>query len=155
MNLKKLFQKKSNPMAEYLEQNNITPDRILPLKKITNVIEETLDEKLSRLEGLEEKLDTLNNSIENVDSPFKEVKDLKKKIEVLDYDNDYLKRQNQEYQAKIVELENRIKQIIESDELRRTKEAYHALLAFTFVNINPVTDFDPAHARKYWQDLVK
>jgi prefoldin subunit 5 len=141
-------------MAELLEQNNITPDRILPLSKITNVIEKTLDDKLSRLEGLEEKLDKLNGSIENVDSPFKEVKDLKKKIEVLDYDNSYLKSQNEKLEQTITDYDRRIQQVVTNNDLIKTREAYRSLLVFAFQNINPVTDFDPAHARNYWENLI-
>jgi chaperonin cofactor prefoldin len=157
MNLKKLFQnnKKQNTMSEYLEKNNITPERIIPLQKITGAIEDALDDKLGRLEFLEEKLDKLNHSIEHVDSPFKEVKDLKKKIEILEYDNDYLRSQNKILEKNIKGMEDKLKSIIESDELKRTKESYRALLVFAFNNMNPVTSFDPAQAKAHWENLVK
>ena len=149
MNLKKLFQKNQNPM------NNITPERIIPLQKITGAIEDALDDKLGRLEFLEEKIDRLNHSIENVDSPFKEVKDLKKKIEVLEGDNDYLRGQNERMEKTIEGMEARLKAIIENDELKKTKETYRALLVFAFNNINPVTPFDPAQAKSHWESLVR
>ena len=155
MSLKKLLTKKNNTMAELLEKNNITPDRIVPLTKITNAIENALDEKLSRLEWLEKKLDKLNDSIENVDSPFKEVKDLKKKVLILEQDNDYLKSQNEKLEEHKINLENRLKNVIESHDLKRTKEAYRSLLVFAFQNINPMTNFDPAHAKQHWENLIK
>jgi hypothetical protein len=147
--------KKNSTMDELLEKNNITQDRIIPLTKITSVIENALDEKLSRLEWLEKKLDKLNDSIENVDSPFKEVKDLKKKIIVLEHDNDYLKSQNEKLEEHKINLENRLKNVIENHDLKRTKEAYRSLLVFAFNNINPVTSFDPAHAKQHWENLIK
>jgi predicted RNase H-like nuclease (RuvC/YqgF family) len=157
MNLKKLFQKNQNqsPMSEFLEKNNITPERIIPLQKITGVIEDALDEKLGRLEFLEEKIDRLNHSIENVDSPFKEVKDLKKKIEVLEHDNGYLRGQNERMEKTIEGMENKIRSMIENDELKKTKDAYRALLVFAFNNMNPVTPFDPAHAKAHWENLIR
>jgi predicted RNase H-like nuclease (RuvC/YqgF family) len=151
MNLKKLFQKNQNQSP----MNNITPERIIPLQKITGAIEDALDDKLGRLEFLEEKLDKLNHSIENVDSPFKEVKDLKKKIEVLEGDNDYLRGQNERMEKTIEGMEARLKAIIENDELKKTKETYRALLVFAFNNMNPVTPFDPAQAKSHWESLVR
>ena len=155
MNLKKLFQQNQSPMSEYLEKNNITPERIIPLQKITGAIEEVIDGKLGRLEFLEEKLDKLNHSIENVDSPFKEVKDLKKKIEILEYDNEYLRSKNERLEKNIDGMETKIKNMIENDELKKTKEAYRALLVFAFNNMNPVTSFDPAQAKVHWESLVR
>jgi chaperonin cofactor prefoldin len=135
--------------------NNIAPERIIPLQKITGAIEDALDDKLGRLEFLEEKLDKLNHSIENVDSPFKEVKDLKKKIEVLEYDNDYLRSQNEKLEKNIKGMEVKLKSIIENDELKEVKRQYRALLVFTFNNMNPVTPFDPAQAKAHWESLVR
>jgi regulator of replication initiation timing len=155
MNLKTLFQTNKNPMSEYLEKNNITPERIIPLQKITGAIEEVIDDKLGRLDFLEEKLDKLNHSIENVDSPFKEVKDLKKKIEVLEYDNDYLRTQNEKLEKINKGMETTIKNMIENDELKNVKNQYQALLVFAFNNMNPVTPFDPAQAKAHWESLVK
>lgn len=155
MNLKTLFQTNKNPMSEYLEKNKITPERIIPLQKITGAIEEALDDKLGRLEDLEEKLDKLNHSIENVDSPFKEVKDLKKQIEVLEYDNDYLRRQNERLEKTIDGMETKIRSMIENDELKDVKKQYRALLVFAFNNMNPVTPFDPAQAKAHWESLVR
>ena len=151
MNLKKLFQKNQNQSP----MNNIAPERIIPLQKITGAIEDALDDKLGRLEFLEEKLDKLNHSIENVDSPFKEVKDLKKKIEVLEYDNDYLRSQNEKLEKNIKGMEVKLKSIIENDELKEVKRQYRALLVFTFNNMNPVTPFDPAQAKAHWESLVR
>jgi hypothetical protein len=42
-----------------------------------------------------------------------------------------------------------------SGEIERIKGAYQSLLAFTFQNIKQQTDFDPAHAKNYWENLVK
>ena len=123
--------------------------------KITSIIENSFDEKLLHLEWLEEKLDKLNENIENVNSSFKEVQDLKKKVLVLEQDNDYLKSQNKKLEEHKINLENKFKQGSENNELKRTKEAYGSLLIFTFQNINPVTDFDPAHAKQYWENLIK
>ena len=40
-------------------------------------------------------------------------------------------------------------------EIERIKGAYQSLLAFTFQNLRQQTDFDPAHAKNYWENLVK
>ena len=52
-------------------------------------------------------------------------------------------------------MENKIRSMIENDELRKTKETYRALLVFAFNNINPITPFDPAQAKAHWESLVR
>jgi hypothetical protein len=131
-------------------KDNILKEQIVPLQKITNLIKTTLDDRLNLLE---EKLDTLNYSIEHVDSPFKEVKDLKKKVETLEYDNKYISKQLQELE--LINANLKLNHVSENEELKKVKEAYHSLIIFAFHNINPITDFDPAHAKQYWENLVK
>jgi TolA-binding protein len=138
-----------------MEKNNTPEGQLLPLQKITETVEKTISKKLNELKSLEEKIDKLNHSIEHVDSPFKEVKDLKKKVEDLQKENDYLHEQNKKLEIINIETNTKLYNLIESDELRKTKEAYNSLLVFAFTNINPVTDFDPAHAKNYWENLVK
>jgi TolA-binding protein len=138
-----------------INENKTPEGQLLPLQKITETVEKTISKKLNELKSLEEKIDKLNHSIEYVDSPFKEVKDLKKKVEDLQKENDYLHEQNKKLEIINIETNTKLYNLIESDELRKTKEAYNSLLVFAFTNINPVTDFDPAHAKHYWENLVK
>jgi len=133
--------------------NNIPPEQILPLHKITDSVKTVLNDKLSRLESLEEKIEKLNYNIENVDSPFKEARDLKEKVEGLEYNNAYLRKQLEELE--LINANLNLNQISGNEELNKVKEAYKSLLVFTFTNINPITDFDPAHAKHYWENLIK
>ncbi len=133
-----------------LPKNNIPQEQIIPLQKITDLVKSALNDRLSQFE---EKLDKLNYSIENVDSPFKDVKDLNKKVETLEYDNNYIRKQLQDLE--LINSNLKLNHISESNDLKRTKEAYNSLLVFAFQNINPVTDFDPAHAKQHWENLIK
>lgn len=69
--------------------------------------------------------------------------------------NEQLKGQIEKLQTEKEILEKKILELNSSAELERIREAYDNLLIFCFQNINPMTPFDPAHAKNYWENLVK
>ena len=69
--------------------------------------------------------------------------------------NEQLKEQIKQLTSEKEILINKIKNSNNNDEVERLKEAYGNLLIFCFQNINPMTPFDPAHAKNYWENLVR
>jgi len=69
--------------------------------------------------------------------------------------NEQLKEQIKQLTSEKEILINKIKNSNNNDEVERLKESYNNLLYFCFQNLNPTTPFDPAHAKNYWENLVK
>ena len=66
-----------------------------------------------------------------------------------------LKAKIQQLNEERIQLREQLKLATDLGEIERIKGAYQSLLVFTFQNIKQQTDFDPAHAKNYWENLVK
>ena len=120
--------------------------------KPTKVNEEVIEIPVVKVNTEEILIETISQLNKVIDTQKDIIDSLKEKNSQIDHIEKLI---NTDLQNKFHLIEEKLKDSSEGRELAKVKEAYHALLTFAFVNINPVTDFDPAHARKYWQDLVK
>ena len=112
-----------------LKSDEIFLDTIESLKETIRIQNETINSLITKPQAIEKV----------IEHPFNE--QLKDQIEQLTNEKEI--------------LENRIQKLNNNDELKRIKEAYNNLLVFCFKNLNPTTPFDPAHAKDFWENLVK
>lgn len=112
-----------------LKSDEIFLDTIESLKETIRIQNETINSLITKPQ-------TVEKVIEN---PF----------------NEQLKVQIEQLQSEKEILESKIKNLANNTEVERLKEAYNSLLVFCFQNLNPMTPFDPAHAKNYWENLVK
>lgn len=118
-----------NQEEKVLKSDEIFLDTIESLKETIRIQNETINSLIAKPQIVEKV----------IENPF----------------NEQLKSQIEQLQNEKEILENRIQKLNHNDELERIKEAYNNLLYFCFQNINPMTPFDPAHAKNYWENLVK
>lgn len=129
MKLISWLQKPKPQEEKVLKSDEIFLDTIESLKETIRIQNETINSLIAKPQTIEK----------IVENPFNE--QLKSQIE-------YLKSEKEI-------LENKVKNLANNTEVERLKEAYSNLLVFCFQNINPQTPFDPAHAKNYWENLVK
>lgn len=129
MKLINWLQKPKPQEEKVLKSDEIFLDTIESLKETIRIQNETINSLITKPQ-------TIEKVIEN---PF----------------NEQLKVQIEHLQGEKEILEKKIKELNNHAELERIKEAYNSLLVFCFQNLNPMTPFDPAHAKNYWENLVK
>jgi len=112
-----------------LKSDEIFLDTIESLKETIRIQNETINSLITKPQ-------TVEKVIEN---PF----------------NEQLKVQIEQLQSEKEILESKVKNLANNTETERLKEAYNSLLVFCFQNLNPMTPFDPSHAKNYWENLVK
>jgi hypothetical protein len=112
-----------------LKSDEIFLDTIESLKETIRIQNETISSLIAKPQAIEK----------IVENPF----------------NEQLKIQIEQLQSEKEILINKIQNSSNPVELERIKEAYNSLLVFCFQNLNPMTPFDPAHAKNYWENLVK
>lgn len=129
MKLISWLQKPKPQEEKVLKSDEIFLDTIESLKETIRIQNETINSLIAKPQTIEK----------IVENPF----------------NEQLKSQIEQLQNEKEILENRIQKLNNNNELERIKESYNNLLHFCFQNINPMTPFDPAHAKNYWENLVK
>lgn len=129
MKLINWLQKPKPQEEKVLKSDEIFLDTIESLKETIRIQNETINSLITKPQ-------TIEKVIEN---PF----------------NEQLKVQIEHLQGEKEILEKKIKELNNHAELERIKEAYNSLLVFCFQNLNPMTPFDPSHAKNYWENLVK
>lgn len=129
MKLISWLQKPKPQEEKVLKSDEIFLDTIESLKETIRIQNETINSLIAKPQTIEK----------IVENPF----------------NEQLKSQIEQLQNEKEILENRIQKLNTNNELERVKESYNNLLHFCFQNINPMTPFDPAHAKNYWENLVK
>jgi len=116
-----------------LKSDEVFLDTIESLKETIRVQNETITQLAVRPQPIVEK------QVEYVTNPVDE--ELKLKVQQLNEERILLREQ--------------LNSLPNPNDINRYKDAYKSLLVFTFENLNPQTNFDPSHAKKYWEDLIK
>ena len=116
-----------------LKSDEIFLDTIESLKETIRIQNETIA-KLSAIQQF-----VVETKTQYVPNPIDE--ELKEKIQQLNEERRQLREQ--------------LNLATDLGEIERIKGAYQSLLAITFQNLRQQTDFDPAHAKNYWENLVK
>ena len=116
-----------------LKSDEIFLDTIESLKETIRIQNETIA-KLSAIQQF-----VVETKTQYVPNPIDE--ELKEKIQQLNEERRQLREQ--------------LNLATDLGEIERIKGAYQSLLAFTFQNLRQQTDFDPAHAKNYCENLVK
>jgi hypothetical protein len=116
-----------------LKSDEIFLDTIESLKETIRIQNETIA-KLSAIQQF-----VVETKTQYVPNPIDE--ELKEKIQQLNEERRQLREQ--------------LNLATDLGEIERIKGAYQSLLAFTFQNLRQQTDIDPAHAKNYWENLVK
>lgn len=129
MKLINWLQKPKPQEEKVLKSDEIFLDTIESLKETIRIQNETINSLIAKPQVIEKV----------IEHPINE--QLKEQIELLKSEKEI--------------LISRIKNSNNNDEIERLKESYDNLLHFCFQNINPMTPFDPAHAKNYWENLVK
>jgi len=129
MKLINWLQKPKSQEEKILKSDEIFLDTIESLKETIRIQNETINSLIAKPQVIEKV----------IEHPINE--QLKEQIELLKSEKEI--------------LINKIKNSNNNDEIERLKEAYGNLLIFCFQNINPMTPFDPAHAKNYWENLVR
>jgi cell division protein FtsB len=129
MKLINWLQKPKIQEEKVLKSDEIFLDTIESLKETIRIQNETINSLIAKPQVIEKV----------IENPFNE--QLKVEIEQLKSEKEF--------------LEKKLKNLNNTEELKRVKEAYDNLLVFCFKNLNPMTPFDPSHAKDFYENLVK